>query len=112
MAPVQLDVSDTIATPGLAGRALQKHWRATSQPSPWAPVQPQATGHREPAANLMNDVLKPYFVLACVAFFVGFASYLALGRMLAPPALAADDWQASISAPAVPDQPLARAKHI
>ncbi len=107
-----LNVRDAIAKPGLAPRALQKQWRAAAQPSPWAPVQPQATGRKEPAVSLMNDVLKPYFVLACVAFFVGFASYLALGRMLAPPAMAADDWQASISAPAVPDQPLARAKHI
>jgi len=62
----------------------------------------------------MNDVLKPYFLLACVAFFVGFVSYLAIGRVLAPPAQAADDWQAAISTPAtVPDDaPLARGKQI
>jgi hypothetical protein len=109
---VTLNGGNAIATPGLVRRAFQKQWRAAPQPSPWAPVEPQATGQKEPAVSLMNDVLKPYFVLACVAFFVGFASYLALGRMLAPPTLATDDWQASISAPAVPDQPLARAKHI
>lgn len=61
----------------------------------------------------MNDVLKPYLLLACVAFFVGFVSYLALGRALAPPAQPADDWQASISAPATPEEsPLARGKRI
>ncbi|TAJ69340.1 MAG: hypothetical protein EPO51_23400 [Phenylobacterium sp.] len=60
----------------------------------------------------MNQVLKPYFLLACVAFFVGFASYLALGSALAPPAAGHDDWQASISTPAVIDAPLARARRI
>jgi hypothetical protein len=68
----------------------------------------------------MNQVLKPYFLLACVAFFVGFVSYLAVGSALAPAqaqaqaqAQAKDDWQASISAPADPvDPPLARGKQI
>ena len=62
----------------------------------------------------MNQVLKPYFLLACVAFFVGFVSYLAVGSALAPAqAQAQDDWQASISAPADSiDPPLARGKQI
>ncbi|MBU1376958.1 MAG: hypothetical protein KKE02_19000 [Alphaproteobacteria bacterium] len=62
----------------------------------------------------MNSVLKPYFLLACVAFVLGFASYLAVGAALVPQATVHDDWQASISAPAAPpaDAPLARAKSI
>lgn len=61
----------------------------------------------------MRSVLKLYFTLACVAFVVGFASYLALGWVMASPAPAVDDWQASISAPAAPvDAPLARGKLI
>ena len=62
----------------------------------------------------MNQVLKPYFLLACVAFFVGFVSYLAVGSALAPAqAQVQGDWQASISAPANPvDPPLARGKQI
>jgi hypothetical protein len=61
----------------------------------------------------MNQVLKPYFLLACVAFFVGFASYLALGSALARTTPLHDDWQASISAPAASvDAPLARARLI
>jgi hypothetical protein len=58
-------------------------------------------------------VLKPYFLLACVAFMVGFVSYLAVVRGLALPAQAGEDWQASISAPAIPeDAPLVRGKLI
>jgi len=65
----------------------------------------------ELAVNTMNQVLKPYLLLACVAFFVGFVSYLALGSALAPAqAQVQDDWQASISVPV--DAPLARAKQI
>jgi hypothetical protein len=63
----------------------------------------------------MNPVLKPYFLLACVAFFVGFVSYLALGSALgSAQAQVQDDWQATISAPADPvvDAPLARGKQI
>jgi hypothetical protein len=62
----------------------------------------------------MNQVLKPYFLLACVAFFVGFVSYLAIGSVMTPAqAQVQDDWQASISAPAAPvDAPLARGKQI
>lgn len=76
-------------------------------------VDKPVTGAPEAAVSEMNQVLKPYFLLACVAFFVGFASYLALGSVLAPPAPAPNDWQASISTPAAPvDAPLARARRI
>lgn len=61
----------------------------------------------------MNQVLKPYLLLACVAFVVGFASYLAVGSLFTAPAQVPDDWQASISAPAAPiDAALAKTKHI
>lgn len=57
------------------------------------------------------DVLKPYFVLACVAFMIGFVSYLGVVRSMAPPAQADTDWQATISTPAY-DAPLARSRAI
>jgi hypothetical protein len=58
------------------------------------------------------DVLKPYLLLACVAFTIGFVGYWALGRALAPmEASLADSWQAPITASA-PDVPLADGKHI
>lgn len=81
--------------------------RARPQPLSRAAVDCRAIGEEQPAAPAMNDVLKPYFLLACVAFFAGFVGYLALGRALTAPAYAADDGQARISAPA-PAQPLAR----
>lgn len=53
------------------------------------------------AAIRPMDVLKPYLLLACVAFTVGFVGYWALGRVVAAPAVAAEaDWRAPISAPA------------
>ena len=62
----------------------------------------------------MNDVLKPYVLLACVAFIAGFVGYLALDRILISPAAQADDWQASIPARAAPadEAPLAHGKRI
>ena len=36
------------------------------------------------------DVLKPYLLLACVAFTIGFVGYWALGRAKAPPVAHAD----------------------
>ncbi|HKP79754.1 MAG TPA: hypothetical protein VJU34_11585 [Phenylobacterium sp.] len=61
----------------------------------------------------MNDVLKPYVLLACVAFIAGFVGYLALGHVLTSPVPAVDDWQASISAPAAqPDDALVYGKRI
>lgn len=50
------------------------------------------------------DVLRPFFLVACVAFAVGFVGYWALGRLAAPGAEALDDdWKASISAPVSED---------
>jgi hypothetical protein len=89
----------------------QKQGQASPQPSPWALVDQPVAGAPDGRISVMNDVLKPYLLLACVAFFVGFVSYLAVGRALAPPAT--DDAQASISTSAIPDEPpLARGKQI
>lgn len=61
----------------------------------------------------MNQALKPYMLLACVAFVLGFASYLAVGGMMANPGSMDTAWPATISAPAPPfEAPLAAGKHI
>jgi len=83
------------------------------QPSPWTAVDLPVTDAPEARINEMNQVLKPYFLLACVAFVIGFASYLAVGSVLVAPAQVRDDWQASISAPAPSaDAPLVKGKLI
>ena len=46
------------------------------------------------------EIMKPYLLLAAIAFFVGFVSYMTLGG--ATPAVAQEDegsWPAAISAP-------------
>lgn len=95
-----------MTTPGL--NAPRGTWR---QPSRAIAVDLRMTGEADEAMRAM-EVLKPYFVLACVAFMVGFVSYLGLVRSLAPPALADTEWQATISAPAAHDAPLARSRSI
>ena len=58
------------------------------------------------------DILKPYLLLACVAFTIGFVGYWALGRALTPAyAAAQDEFQGPITTSA-PDAPLADAKRI
>lgn len=94
-------------------RCSPKQGLAGSQPSPGVSVDYPVTDAPEAAASEMNNVLKPYLLLACVAFVMGFASYLAVGGLFSAPAQFQDDWQASISAPAAPiDAPLARARLI
>jgi hypothetical protein len=44
------------------------------------------------------DVIRPYLVLACLAFVVGFVGYWVVGRPLAPTAAAQDRWEAPVSA--------------
>lgn len=90
--------------------APREAWRTPAQPSRAIAVDLRVTGEADQTMRAM-DVLKPYFVLACVAFMVGFVSYLGLVRSLAPPVQADNDWQATISAPA-PDAPLARSRAI
>ena len=46
------------------------------------------------------DVLRPFVLLACVAFVLGFTGYLAVARMTAAPAAApAQSWSSTVSAP-------------
>lgn len=60
------------------------------------------------------DILKPYLLLACVAFTIGFVGYWALGRALAPAeAMALDgySYQGAI-ATSTPEPALVDGKHI
>ena len=58
------------------------------------------------------DILKPYLLLACVAFTIGFVGYWALGRALTPAYAAAPaEFQGRITTSA-PDAPLADGKRI
>ncbi|HEY0648672.1 hypothetical protein [Phenylobacterium sp.] len=58
------------------------------------------------------DILKPYLLLACVAFTIGFVGYWALGRALTPAyAAAPDEYHGPITTSA-PDAPLADARRI
>ena len=58
------------------------------------------------------DILKPYLLLACAAFTIGFVGYWALGRALTPAyAMPQDAYQGPISTSA-PDGPLADGKQI
>jgi len=106
-----------IASDGPWGRSGGLWARAArlSQPSRRAAVDLPVTDAPEAFVQAMNQVLKPYFLLACVAFVMGFASYLAVGGLLGSSAAPIqDDWQASISAPATPaaDAALARSRSI
>ena len=58
------------------------------------------------------DILKPYLLLACVAFTIGFVGYWALGRALTPAYAAAPDAYQGPITTSSPDAPLADAKHI
>lgn len=47
------------------------------------------------------DVLKPFVLLACVAFVLGFTGYLAVAKMTSVTAAApAESWSSTVSAPA------------
>lgn len=56
------------------------------------------------------DILKPYLLLACTAFMVGFVGYWALGRALAPSVAPAP--QDAVITTSTPDLPLAEGKRI
>lgn len=58
------------------------------------------------------NALKPYMLLACVAFMVGFVGYWALGHafLVAEPSAGAV-YEAPVSAP-LPDAGLGAGKHI
>ena len=50
------------------------------------------------------DVLKPFLMLACVAFVLGFTGYLAVARMTSATAAApAESWSSTVSVPASDD---------
>ena len=46
------------------------------------------------------DVLKPFLMLACVAFVTGFLGYLALAQLGAAADTPAETWSSTVSAPA------------
>ena len=111
MKTVTLSGISAIARP--MGGGFTKQAAGPSQPSPWALVDQGVGGSSEVQSSVMSSVLKPYFTLACVAFVVGFASYLALGWVMTPTAPTVDDWQATISAPATPaTSPFVQGKRI
>lgn len=96
-----------------AGGAIPTLRRMGSQPSRLGAVELPVTDAPDGGVNDMNQVIKPYLLLACVAFVLGFASYLVVGRILTAPTGVQSDWQATISAPApAGEAPLAAAKRI
>lgn len=102
---------DGIGRTGQAAAAgLPQQTAITWQPSTRAAVESPVTDAPEARISVMNDVLRPYLLLACVAFVLGFASYLAVGSVMTGPAQLQDDWQASISVPT--ETPLAQGKLI
>lgn len=57
------------------------------------------------------DILKPYLMLASVAFTLGFAGYFALNWPAAPLTAPSEAFQATVSTPAPPEV-LARSRTI
>ena len=53
-----------------------------------------------PESLAMTDVLKPFFVLACVAFVAGFMGFLALARLTVPGGAPNPAFQAPMTASA------------
>lgn len=58
------------------------------------------------------EILKPYLLLACVAFTIGFVGYWAIGQALAPAHAGSQDGAASTITTSSPDVPLTDGKHI
>lgn len=58
------------------------------------------------------DILKPYLLLACAAFTIGFVGYWALGRALTPAYAAAPAYSHQGAAASMPAPTLADGKHI
>jgi hypothetical protein len=67
---------------------LQKQAHTITQRPSSARVDLQVTGGSEAPIRAMT-VLKPFFLVACVAFVAGFAGYCALYRLRTPPVEAA-----------------------
>ena len=47
------------------------------------------------------DVLKPFLMLACLAFVTGFMGYMAMARLAQPADAPARGWSSTVSSPAV-----------
>ena len=91
----------------------QKQERAAQQPAGGVSVDYPVTGATQPSLWNM-DILKPYLLLACAAFTIGFVGYWALGRPLMPAYAATSDayiYQGPI-ATSSPEPALADGKHI
>ena len=90
----------------------QKQARVEPQPLSVATVDLPVTNAIEARLQPM-EILKPYLLLACTAFMVGFVGYWALGRALTP-AYAAPEEAASQGpiTTSTPDVPLADGKRI
>lgn len=52
---------------------------------------------------LPMELLRPYLLIACIAFAAGFLTFVALGRSAAPTATPPEAWPAATSAPAPAD---------
>src|SRR5687767_5571687 len=61
----------------------QRQGQAGQQPSAGGVVDPPPLEAAKGPTRAM-DILKPYLLLACMAFTLGFVGYWALGRTLAP----------------------------
>lgn len=84
------------------------------QPASVTSVDYPVTGAIQPQLTNM-DILKPYLLLACVAFTIGFVGYWALGRALAPTYETVQDSYSAPQAPiatSAPEPALADGKHI
>jgi zinc transporter ZupT len=81
----------------------QRQAMALPQPSPWAVVQDEVTKSAAPEVSAMT-ALKPFFLIACVAFVAGFMGYVALTRITAPDLSVAaapqESWSSTASTPA------------
>src|SRR4051812_46566612 len=72
----------------------QRQAAALPQPSPWAVVQNEVTKSAVPEVSAMT-ALKPFFLIASVAFVAGFMGYVALVRITAPDVTVAEAPQES-----------------
>jgi hypothetical protein len=88
--------------------------QASAQPQPHRPASVDLPVTNAIEARLQPmEILKPYLLLACTAFTIGFIGYWALGRALAPAytAVEAPIVQGPITT-STPDLPLADGKRI
>jgi hypothetical protein len=107
----ELSKRDRMVTPPANANNSQKQEQALQQPYPWTSVDHPVTSATQASPRIM-DILKPYLLLACVAFTIGFVGYWAMGRALTPAyAAPMDDYRGAIATSA-PDPTLADGIHI